>query len=432
MLTQIFLLVRTVATITLTLASPIALAQALSITLALASPTARAQALSFEQIANGAVATHPAILAKRSSSAAAKADLDGASWQRYPTPSLELGNDNNNTRTTMLRVQQPLWTGGRITAGIDAAQSRHQASETAINETKQDIVLRVIAGYVEALREQSRQETIAKGVEQHERLLGLISRRVEQEASPRVDRELAQSRLYQVNNDLSTVEQALSNALTQLSQLAGTPIGKVIALDRDRATGLRSKESVIQQAIERSSTLRRLDFEEQASQADIESKKASYKPQISIRYENAYASSPLNGIPGYSTSRVLLVAEAQTGAGLSALAGVDAAIAKREAVRLQRETALRDLQERVAMDWNEWVAARTRLDNARRASSSAKEVFESYTRQYTAGRKTWLDVLNTVRESTQSEMAVADAYAQLTGASLRLRLVTGNLTGLTE
>ncbi|HSQ04206.1 MAG TPA: hypothetical protein VLN59_09230, partial [Burkholderiales bacterium] len=59
-------------------------------------------------------------------------------------------------------------------------------------------------------------------------------------------------------------------------------------------------------------------------------------------------------------------------------------------------------------------------------------VYESYTRQYTAGRKTWLDVLNTVRESTQSDVAATDARAQLTGAALRLKLLTGNLTGLLE
>src|SRR5476651_2415892 len=115
--------------------------------LALVSATAMAQTSSFEQIAKQALATHPAILSKLSSSAAAKADLEGASWQRYPTPTLEANNDNTGVRTTLLRVQQPLWAGGRIDAGIDAAQSRHQASETAIEETKQEIILRIIAAY---------------------------------------------------------------------------------------------------------------------------------------------------------------------------------------------------------------------------------------------------------------------------------------------
>lgn len=399
--------------------------------LMLASAAATAQTSSFEQLAKQALATHPAIQAKLSSSAAARAELAGASWQRYPTPSVELNSDNNSARTSLFRLQQPLWAGGRIDAGIDAADSRHRASDIAILETKQEIVLRVIAAYVEALRQQARQETVAQGVQHHERLLGLITRRVEHDASPRVDQELARSRLYQASNDLSSVTQALANALTQLSQLSGMPVRRVDPLDVDKLLG-QSKESLLEQAIAWSPTLRRIGFEEEAAQAEVELKRASYMPQVSLRYEYAQTSAPLNGVPAYSASRVMLVVEAQTGAGLSALTGVDAAIARRDAARQQRDTALRDLQERISMDWDELLAARTRLENATLASRGSKEVFESYTRQFTAGRKTWLDVLNTVRESTQSDVAGTDASAQAAAAALRLSLATGNLKGLSE
>ena len=53
------------------------------------------------------------------------------------------------------------------------------------------------------------------------------------------------------------------------------------------------------------------------------------------------------------------------------------------------------------------------------------EVFESYSRQYIAGRKTWIDVLNAVRETTQADFAMADANAQTLAAGERLRLRTG-------
>ena len=76
------------------------------------------------------------------------------------------------------------------------------------------------------------------------------------------------------------------------------------------------------------------------------------------------------------------------------------------------------------------MASRKRLENALLASTSSKEVYESYTRQYTTGRKTWLDVLNTVRESTQADVAAVDSRTQVTGAALRIQLETGNFTGL--
>lgn len=393
---------------------------------------AMAQTTSFEEIVRQTLATHPSIQAKRSTAGAAKADLDGAVWQRYPTPSIEANTDNNGVRTTLLRIQQPLWSGGRIDASIDAAGSRHQAADAAIQETRQELIQRVIAAYVEALRQQANTATLTQGLQQNTDLLGLITRRVQNEASARVDQELAESRLYQSENDLSNARQALANALTQLSQLAGTPVEQVEAMHDDSSIGQLGQESLLAQAVSWSPLLRRLQFEEAAAQADIETKRASYKPQVSLRFENSNSSDSLNGSAAYNTNRLLVVLEAQTGAGLSALSGVEAAIARQEAVLQQREGAQRDLKERIAIDWSELRTARMRLDNAAKASRSAKNVYESYTRQFTAGKKGWFEVLNMVRESTQSETATTDASAQMTGAIMRLKLVSGNLKGLFE
>ncbi len=405
---------------------------ALALALAAASSPASAQAWSFDQLARQAAVTHPAVLGRLSSSAAAESDLEGASWQRFPTPTLEVGKDYRGTRTTVFRVQQPVWSGGRITANIDAARSRWHAAQQAVEEMRQDILLRVIAGYAEAVRQQGRQAGVLRGIEQHQRLLDLITRRVAQEASPRVDQELAQSRLYQARNDLSASAQALAIALAQLSQLTGSTVPAVAPLD-DRPMALpRSRLMALDEALGWSYQLRRLAHEEEAAQAEVAAKRAAYMPQISVRYENGYASAPLNGLPAYPSSRVLLVAEAQTGAGLSAVSGVRSAAARQDAVREQRAAAVRDIQERVSADWEEWTAAQNRLDNALRASTSAREVFDSYTRQYSAGRKTWLDVLNAVREATLSDVAVTEARAQVVAAQLRLALLTGHLTGMIQ
>jgi adhesin transport system outer membrane protein len=190
------------------------------------------------------------------------------------------------------------------------------------------------------------------------------------------------------------------------------------------AGALASLQAVLTQALAYSPTLRRLGFEEATAQADIAAKRSAYMPQLVLRLENS------TGLQA-SEQRAMLVLLAQPGAGLSAKSGTDAAVARREAARLAREAAERDVRERVTLDWNEWVATRLRLDNASQARAMSTEVSESYARQYTAGRKTWIDVLNAVREATQSELAVDDAQAQMLAASLRLRAQTGTLINST-
>lgn len=384
----------------------------------------RTQVWSFDRAVQEALATHPAILSRQSAQDAAKSDLDAASWQRYPTPSLQSAKQEGGETSTILKLEQPLWTGGKISSSIDGARSRLDASDAVINEGKRDITLNLISAYTEVLRLQARQEHAVKNVREHERLLQLVTRRVEREVTPPVDRGLAQSRLYRAINELSAIAQELSNALMQLSQLAGKNIEKIAPLDADSPEVPRSKQEAQKQAMEYSPTLARLAAEESEAQANIGSMRSAYLPQFALTYEKIYGSFP-GSLP--EGNRTMLVMNIQPGSGLSSLSGVDSAIAKREAARQNRDTALRDLETSISSDWNQLVAARLRYENAALSSKISNDVFESYVRQYTAGRKSWLEVLNSVQEAASADMAAADASAQITRSALRLRLLTGNL-----
>lgn len=383
------------------------------------------QAWTLEQLLGQARAGHPSVRAKQSSLQAARADLEGADWQRYPTPSVEAGYDNRvNQSTGLFRLQQPLWTGGRITAGIEAALARTDAAEKSVIETQRELGLKVIQAFAEAQRGQARLEVTRRSVSQHEELLALIGRRVQAEASPAVDRDLAQSRLYQTLNELSSAQQALGVAYTQLTQLTGQSVRQVQAREVLQAAALPDTVEASRDAARAvSPTLARLAGEEAAAKADIDVKRAALWPQVALRYEKS--SIALNP-QGYE-DRLLVVLETQLGAGLSAGAAVAAATARQQAMRDAQEAAGRELNEQVSLAWDEWRNARDRYRNAQLASGSAKEVFESYTRQYTAGRKTWLDVLNAVREASQADIGVADVQAQMVSASLRLQLLVGQL-----
>ncbi len=401
--------------------------------LTLMAGTTQAQsAWTFEQALASALASHPALLGKRSAQDAARAEREGAEWGRYPTFSAEASTQNRSANTGQLggsnaglRLEQPLWSGGRITASIDAAGSRLDAAGAALEETKLDLSLKVIAAYTEALRQKARQQHASTGLQEHEKLLAMIRRRVTQEVSSLTDQRLAEARLYQAANDLSLATQGFNNALAQLSALTGKPVAQISAqgVSEMGAVGAPGVpvglEAALMQALAWSPTLRRLAYEEDAANADIVSKRSAYMPQLALRLQR--------NVGQANDSSVMLVLTAQPGAGLSARSGVDAAIAKREAARMAREAAERDVRERVTLDWNEWVAVRLRLENAHQSRAMSTEVFESYARQYVIGRKTWIDVLNAVREATQSQLALEDIQTQTLAASLRLRAQTGAL-----
>ena len=69
--------------------------------------------------------------------------------------------------------------------------------------------------------------------------------------------------------------------------------------------------------------------------------------------------------------------------------------------------------------------ARNRIGALDLAVQGSEQVLDSYLRQFQAGRKSWLDLLNAARELAQNEYTLVDARAGLVGAMHRLQLRMG-------
>ncbi|AUL20707.1 hypothetical protein BTL47_15470 [Bordetella holmesii] len=377
--------------------------------------------------------THPSVAGRRADEAAAQANRDAAGWQRFPTPSVEIGSrslsngnsGNANGSTRAIRLDQPLWTGGRIDAGIDAADERVQAAASAISETQLELRLRVANAASEAMRQQERIRVAQGHVVQLDRLLDMIRRRVAQEVSATADLNLAQSRMLTSVNDVNTARQSLRIALVQLEQLVGEPVARVIGSAADE-TGVSDRDALLERTLALSPRLKRLPSELRQAEAVVRERRAVLSPAVLLRLENVQGAALVGSGTG-STNRALVVMQWQTGAGLSAVSAVSEARSQVESVRMLREAARREVSQQFETDWAQWTDAKLRLDIARRVEVTAAEVADSYSRQYVAGRKSWLDMMNSVREVEQAELASVDVRYEGQAAALRLRLQSGSL-----
>jgi outer membrane protein, adhesin transport system len=406
---------------------------------ATASPKASAYTL-LQSILEQAVQTHPSIKVKLAEQSGSQANVDAAKWQYYPTPSLttERGNqdsyrDNTYVRSTTLRLQQSLWAGGRIDAGVDSARMKSLAAQWSVAEAQLNVALQTLSAWQNLLTAWGRKEAAQMALQRLERLNDMLQRRVQNQVSPQIDAELMYARLVQAKSDSLSATFNLEATKKRLTQWAGDV--DALGLDdemlrlalKEQAPSIqRENEEQLQTAIDQHPSLLRNQADTAAAQHDVTQKKAEAWPTVYARVDRQLTE--YNTAVGVITeTKVYLGLQYTPGAGLSLGSLVNAAQSRVYGLQAERETTRKELQDRFESEWRDYQALLQRQGPMEESKNSTAEVLESYTRLFVAGRKSWLEVLNAVRELSQTEQSWSDLQAQRLASALRLRLYLGEL-----
>lgn len=371
-----------------------------------------------EELANRAVADHPSIVAAEANVRAAGADLKASRWQRFPSFGVEgliLGQRSDRAQATVT-VEQPIWTGGRIKGSIGRARAAEQAALAGYDQAILDIALQVAASYYEFFRATQRRAILDSSLEQHQRLLASMERRVAQEVSPRSDLELVRARTAQVSQQINLTVAQQQSAMQRLRELVGDPFYTVSSTYREASDLPKlDREALVASGLDFDPGLRRVRLEAEVADADARIAKAQTLPQLNAQY----------GYGEFNGHQIGLAVRMQMDGGLSRFAAADAARLRQLSSEAQIGTAERELRDVLVIDHVEYEAATARAETTRFSAEASQRVTESYMRQFTSGRRTWLDVMNAVRENTTAQIDALDARMNMLAYLSRLMMRTG-------
>jgi adhesin transport system outer membrane protein len=113
------------------------------------------------------------------------------------------------------------------------------------------------------------------------------------------------------------------------------------------------------------------------------------------------------------------------GAGFASAAQTQAMATRIASAQSLVDAARFDTLQTLQSDRDEFQTGYTRTSALQKSVQSSDAVLESYRRQFEGNRKTWLDLMNAVRELTQNDYALVDAQAATLGAMWRLQLRAG-------
>lgn len=399
-------------------------------------PTASLPNSALSDLLFQAISTHPSIQTQQALIEAAQQGVRNALWQYFPTPSVSVQNAQTSTndpsyvgdsRVTMLALSQPLWSGGRIQAGVDKAKANSQGAHASLFETQQQLAIRVVQAYGDWISAYRKRMAFQWGQIQHIRLKDQVARRIHEGQAAASDLALAQSRLASLNADVSMATTQEEVSLARLSQLLGKPV-TTSGLSASLAEPLPIQFHVtdlLTKAQSYSPTLERARSNAQAQLATIQEAKSATFPEISLRLENQRGNFNYTG--SAQQYRAFISLTSRIGAGLSSFAAVNEAVQRHAAALTDIETQQRNLAEQITADHALMVTSQIRRQALTNSAELADQVRASWDRQYLSGRKSWQDLMNSAREQIQVQAQLAELDGSLLVASWRLALMTGQL-----
>jgi outer membrane protein, adhesin transport system len=381
-----------------------------------------------------ALQSYPALQASRLDARAADQDVTAVQRSRWPTLSLVMESDTGSTRSLpskSMQLEQTLWDFGRIRARIDEAQAAAKGALVNVYVKQQDLYLQLSNAWFSMIGAKDRMQVAQDVIRQLQGYRAQMLRRVEAQASPPIDLELVDARILQSQVELTTAESSHQIAITRLEQLSGEENLKSrlrnlqIHLDRPQLQTFQNQAaqtSWMQIAAENPQVEKaRLDTEQIKNR--LEAKKSEAWPQIYLRVNQPTGTIP----PLYTdTKATAFVGVRYTpGAGMSNWVESQAMVTRMASSEQQIESVMREVQQTLQNDYEDFISARVRVTASENAVKGAEMVHQSYRRQFEASKKTWQDLLNAVRELAQNRYALAEAQSAMLSAKSRLQIRMG-------
>ena len=384
-----------------------------------------------------ALMSHPSIASQKAQMQAAEIGIETAKWQYFPTPAVSTERANaasgdpfygGDKNVTTVRLQQPLWTNGRLTAGKEKAQASLAYETADLNETSLQISLKVAQAYADFLASHWRMQSTEQSLATHQKLREQVQRRMELGVQSDADLQLAQTRLDSVRSDLSAARARVETYAVRLKQLIGQPInlGELLAnLSSPLALSV-SQDMALEAALAINPTIQKARAQSQIQDAIVEENRSALLPDVYVRAERQFGAFSIQTSSAFQ-DRIFVGLSTQLGAGLTVLSNVKAAQARSLAAKEEVQTQTLSISEQVLTDYAQVTRLAEQTQALASALTSQEQVMLSHDRQFLAGRKSWTEVLNTARELSQAQAQLTDIKANHIAVSWRLALFVSGL-----
>ena len=320
-----------------------------------------------------------------------------------------------------ISLSQPIFTGGRVSSQISAAEADVLTGREGLRSVEASIIQAVITAYVDVRRDQERLRISQDNVAVLQRQLDEAKARFEVGEITRTDVAQAEARLAASKASLASAQAQLAISRASYAAVVGQNPGDLEAEPSLETFLPPQVEDAFSAAEANNAQIRGAEFAERASAARVATARSAHRPTVtasgSIGWDASTAQTsfvPPTGAGGafddYQRSvsgRVSVSVPLFTGGLINSQ--VRAAEERNNADRQAIEEARRSVLRTVSQAWNSLVGARANLTANEEQVRAARIAFEGVRQEAQVGLRTTLDVLNAEQELRNAELSLVSA-----------------------
>jgi len=370
----------------------------------------------------------------------AKAELDGAEGSWLPTIDLGAGigleeTDKEANEPTSLtrkeasiRLTENLFEGFRTENEIDRQQAKMDAAAYSAEAAANQIAMDMSEAYINLLKEQELLRLETDNKKTHERILDQITQRSDAGIGNQVEVDQAKARLALASSNQMAAHNNYNDALSRFQRVLGRmPDNDLIkpVLEFKFPATISEATDI---AMLNHPTLRSANADIAEAQAQHRSAKSPYYPRLDLEIEKRW-DEDINGVEGTNENlQAMLRLKYNLYNG-----GKDSANRDRTAAEVQQAAEIRNNSRRQTIEnlryaWDAKRYVGEQLVYVKDHIKLTYETLEGYRKQFSLGRRSLLDLLNTEDEynsalrtlvTSESEHMIAE-YRILNGMGVLL------------
>ncbi len=312
-------------------------------------------------------------------------------------------------------LAQPLYTGGRASANLTAAQADVLTGREDLRSVEQSVLGNVIQAYVDVRRDQERLRIAQENVSVLNRQLEESKARFEVGEITRTDVAQSEARLASAQASLSSAQAILAGSRAAYAAVVGQNPTDLAPEPSLAALLPTSVEQAFDLVDKNNPQIQAARYAQQAAAARVAVAKAAYRPTVSARAGlgwDAGDGTISNGSQFRDYDRSLsgsITASVPIFTGGLNSSQVRAATERENAARIAVEGAQRSALQQISTAWNNLLASRANLVSNEEQVRATKIAFEGVRQEQQVGLRTTLDVLNAQLELANAEVALVVA-----------------------